>query len=53
MRNILMEKDREIEKLRESGIGASQVTSVLKQMFQEERASANAEMKEFLKTFQR
>ena len=42
----------EIEKLRESG-GSNQVTDALKQMFQEERANANSEMKEFLKTFQR
>ena len=39
--------------MRQSESGTSQVTSALKQMFQEERANTNAEMKEFLKTFQK
>ena len=52
LKQILVEKEKEIEKLRESEADKSQVTGALKQMFQDERASANADMKEFLKTFQ-
>ena len=38
--------------MRQSVAERSQITESLKQMFLEERASANKEMQEFLKTFQ-
>lgn len=50
---MLQDKQKEIESLRGSESDRSQIASQLKQMFQEERAGANAEMQDFLKTFQK
>ena len=53
LQKILLDKQKEIESLRETESDRSQIASQLKQMFQEERAGANAEMQDFLKTFQK